>query len=133
MAEQSVTAEPSVAQRVSDTVLSRPPIVAAAAFVIVLLGLHAGSDFIVLITFSMLATLLLLPLHERLRRRGIGNGVATLIGLAVYIIVLGAAGLLLVVGISSFLRDLPSYEDELQQFMDKLMTAIGGDPSKPLV
>ena len=126
-------AEPSVSQRVSDAVVSRPPIVAAAAFVIVLLGLHAGSDFIVLITFSMLATLLLLPLHERLRRRGIGNGVATLIGLAVYIVVLGAAGLLLLVGISSFLRDLPSYEDELQQFMDRLMTAIGGDPSKPLV
>ena len=64
---------------------------------------------------------------------GVCNGVATLIGLAVYIVVLGAAGLLLLVGISSFLRDLPSYADELQQFMDRLMTAIGGDPSKPLV
>lgn len=126
-------AESGIAQRISDAALSRPPIVAAAAFVIVLLGLHAGSDFIVLITFSMLATLLVLPLHARLRGRGIGNGVATLIGLAVYILVLGAAGLLLVVGITSFLRDLPSYEDELAQTIDQLTSAMGGDVSRPIV
>ena len=126
-------AESGVTQRISDVALSRPPIVASAAFVIVLLGLHAGSDFIVLITFSMLTTLLVLPLHERLRSRGIGNGVATLIGLAVYILVLGAAGLLLVVGITSFLRDLPSYEDELANTVDQLTSAMGGDVSQPIV
>jgi AI-2 transport protein TqsA len=124
---------PKAAEQVSNTSLTRPPIVAAAAFVIVLLGLHFGSDFIVLITFSTLATLLILPLHERLRRRGIGNGVATLLGLAAYIIVLGAAGLLLVVGITSFLRDLPTYEDELARTMDQLMAALGGDVSRPIV
>jgi AI-2 transport protein TqsA len=125
--------ESGVAQRTSAAALSRPPIVATAAFVIVLLGLHVGSDFIVLITFSMLTTLLVLPLHERLRRRGIGNGVATLIGLAVYILVLGAAGLLLLVGITSFLRDLPSYEDELAHTIDQLTAAMGGDVSRPVV
>jgi len=126
-------ADSGVAQRVADAALSRPPIVATAAFVIVLFGLHVGSDFIVLITFSMLATLLLLPLHDALRRRGMGNGVAVLVGLGVYILVLGAAGLLLIVGISSFVRDLPSYEDDLRATMDQLMTAIGGDVSQPLV
>jgi predicted PurR-regulated permease PerM len=124
---------PKAAQQVSNASLTRPPIVAAAAFVIVLLGLHLGSDFVVLITFSMLAALLVLPLHERLRRRGMGNGVATLIGLAVYIVVLAAAGLLLVAGIASFLRDLPQYEDEIQNAVDQLTAAIGGDASQPLV
>ena len=52
---------PKAAEQVSKASLTRPPIVAAAAFVIVLLGLHLGSDFVVLITFSMLATLLVLP------------------------------------------------------------------------
>jgi len=124
---------PKAAEQVSKASLTRPPIVAAAAFVIVLLGLHLGSDFVVLITFSMLATLLVLPLHERLRRRGLGNGVAVLIGLAAYIAVLGAAGALLVIGIASFLRDLPNYEDEIQSAVDQLMAAIGGDASQPLV
>jgi AI-2 transport protein TqsA len=124
---------PKAAEQVSNASLTRPPIVAAAAFVIVLLGLHLGSDFVVLITFSMLAALLILPLHERLRQRGIGNGVATLIGLAAYIVVLAAAGLLLVSGVASFLRDLPTYEDEIQSAVDQLTAAMGGDPAQPLI
>ena len=66
---------------------------AAAAFVVVLVGLHLTGDFVVLIAFSVLATLLVVPLQQSLRRRGLGNGVATLLGLTVYVVVLVAAGL----------------------------------------
>jgi predicted PurR-regulated permease PerM len=122
-----------VAAQAAGSAASRPPIVAAAAVVIVLAGLYLARDFVVLIVFSFMAALLVVPLHDALRRRGLANVWATLIGLAAYVLVLAVAGFLLVAGLASFLRDLPTYEDELHTTVDNIMKALGGSVERPLV
>lgn len=106
--------------------LLRPGIIGAAAAVVVLAGMHAAASLVSLLILSVLVTVLLAPLQRRLLDRGVHGIVTLVIALAVYLAVLGIAGLLLVVGLAGFLRDLPAYQDELGAFADRLGATIGG-------
>ena len=88
-------------------------VVAAAAGVIVLAGLHAAADLAVLVALSILVAILLIPLQEALIRRGLPGGVVLLVCLALYVVVVVVAGLAIAIGLAGFLRDLPTYRSDL--------------------
>ena len=88
-------------------------VVAAAAGVIVLAGVHAAADLAVLVALSILVAILLVPLQRALIGRGLPGGVALLACLAVYVVVVVVAGLAIAIGLAGFLRDLPTYRSDL--------------------
>ena len=88
-------------------------VVAAAAGVIVLAGLHAAADLVVLVALSILVAILLIPLQQSLIRRGLPGGVALMVCLAVYVVVVVVAGLAIAIGLAGFLRDLPTYRSDV--------------------
>jgi predicted PurR-regulated permease PerM len=88
-------------------------VVAAAAGVIVLAGVHAAADLAVLVALSILVAILLIPLQQALDRRGLPGGVALIACLAVYVVVVVVAGLAIAIGLADFLRDLPTYRSDL--------------------
>jgi predicted PurR-regulated permease PerM len=99
--------------------LGRGLIVAAAATV-VLIGMHFGSYLVVLVVFSILVTLLLAPLQQRLLARGMRTSVALSICLGTYIVVLAIAALVVLVGVADFAQNLDSYRNALQVAIDRL-------------
>jgi predicted PurR-regulated permease PerM len=111
----------------------RPGIVAAGAGVLVLAGVHAAAPVVSLVVLSVLATVLLAPLQRNLRDRGWPGIVAMLASLAVYIGVLVIAGLLVLVGLAGFLRDMPVYTEQLEAILADLGTALGGAGTPPLI
>ena len=110
-----------------------PRLVAGAAGVVILFGLHAIASLVVLAVLSILATLLLAPLQADLRRRGLPGWVALVLALGVYIGVLGVAGLILAVGLTGFVRDLPAYRDELEAMLAEIGVVLGGAGTPPPV
>ena len=110
-----------------------PRLVASAAGVVILFGLHAIASLVVLVVLSILATLLLAPLQANLRRRGMAGWAALLVALAAYLGTLAVAGLVLAIGLAGFVRDLPSYRDELALVLADLGVALGGPGTPPPV
>jgi AI-2 transport protein TqsA len=82
--------------------------------------MHLASSLIVLIVFSLLVTLLLAPLQQRLMARGIASSVALLICLGTYILVLAGAALIVVIGLADFVANLPSYKNALAVELSRL-------------
>jgi predicted PurR-regulated permease PerM len=117
------TAEPSLGAR----------LVAAAAAVIVLAGIHAIAPLISILALSILATILLAPVQAELVRRGVPGWAAMLLAVALYIAVLGIAGLLVAFGLAGFVRDLPSYRADLETTLSDASTALGGDGTPTLI
>lgn len=111
----------------------RPGLVAAAAGVIVLAGVHAAASVVSLVVLSVLVTVLLAPLQAALRHRGWPGIAALLTALAVYIAVLAIAALLLIIGLAGFLRDLPAYQDELERVLIEVGASLGGAGTPPPV
>jgi predicted PurR-regulated permease PerM len=111
----------------------RPGIVAAGAGVLVLAGVHAAAPVVSLVVLSVLAAVLLAPLQRNLRDRGWPGIVAMLASLAVYIGVLVIAGLLVLVGLAGFLRDMPAYTEQLEAILADLGTALAGAGTPPLI
>jgi len=95
-------------------------LVIAAAVAIVLFGMRFGSYLIILVTFSALVTLLLAPLQKRLLARGMRTSIALTICLGTYIVVLGVAALIVIIGVADFVNNLPSYRNALEVALDKL-------------
>ena len=108
-----------------------PGLVAAAAGVVVLAGLHAASSLVGLLVLSVIATILLVPVQAAGLRRGWPVVVALVAALAVYAAVLGVAALLLVVGLTGFLRDLPTYVEDIDRALGELAAAVGGAGTAP--
>ena len=107
----------------------RPPLpvlLGTAAAIVLLIGLHLAADIVALVVFSVIATVVLVPLATGLRRRGAPGWLAMLIAIVVYVVVLGGAGLLVAVGLVGFLRDLPTYRDELAAALEQLGADLGG-------
>ncbi len=111
----------------------RPGLVAAGAGVIVLAGIHAAASVVSLVVLSVLVTVLLVPLQAALRARGWPGIVVLVAALAVYIGVLVIAGLLLLVGLAGFVRDLPTYQEELDRVLADLSVVVGGAGTPSLV
>jgi AI-2 transport protein TqsA len=108
-----------------------PRLVAGAAGVVILFGLHAVASLVVLSLLSILATLLLAPLQAGLRRRGVPGWAALLLALVTYIGVLAVAGLTLAIGLTGFVRDLPAYRDELEALLLEVGVLLGGPGAPP--
>ena len=108
MAQQSTT--PSIGRG----------LIPAAATVIVLIGMHFAASVVVLLVFSSLVTLLLVPLQERLLARGMRTSVALLICLAVYVAVLAIAAVIVLFGMADFINNLPTYRSSLEVAVDKM-------------
>jgi AI-2 transport protein TqsA len=117
-------------------------LVAAAATVIVLIGMHLAASFVVLISFSILVALLVVPLQQRLLARGMRTAVALLICLAAYIAVLGVAAAIVLVGLADFVQNLDSYRNAVQVALDRLfgpsdlaasLIALIGDAAQALI
>lgn len=106
-------------QSVAETSITRN-LVAAAATVIVLIGVHLAASFVVLVAFSILVALLVVPLQRRLLARGMRTSVALIICLAAYIAVLGIAALIVAIGLADFINNLDSYRNSLQVAIDRL-------------
>jgi AI-2 transport protein TqsA len=106
----------STVDRSSD-VMPRPSLtrglVAVAAAIIVLAGMHAAAFFVSLVVLSVLVGLLLIPLRARLVRAGVPAQVAVLLSVGVYVAVLVAAGLLVAFGLAEILGRMPGYRSQL--------------------
>lgn len=110
-----------------------PRLVAGAAVVVLLVGLHAIAAVATLVILSVLATILLAPVQAALRGRGVPGWLALLLTLGVYLGVLAGAGLLLLVGLTGFVRDLPTYEAELEAALVAIGERLGGSGAPPPV
>ena len=108
-----------------------PRLVAGAAIVILLAGLHALAATATLVILSILATILLAPVQAALRARGVPGWLALVLTLGVYLGVLAAAGLLLLVGLTGFVRDLPTYEAEIAAALVAIGERLGGAGAPP--
>ncbi len=81
----------------------------AGASVLVLAAMFVGAYLVNLIALSVLITLLLTPVHTRLRARGMRSGVALLLCLALYVAVLGVAAVIVLIGLIDFRNNLEDY------------------------
>jgi predicted PurR-regulated permease PerM len=109
-------------------------LIPVAAGVIVLAGLHAFADFVAMMGLSILVAILLGPVRARLIGRGVGRGLALLACLTLYVVVLGVAGILVVVGLAGFLRDLPALHASLDDAVTKAqLDVIDGDAIEAMV
>lgn len=112
-------AAPAAADKEHIPSMSRGLIVSAAA-VLVLIGMHLGTYLVVLVVFSILVTLLLVPLQQRLLARGMRTSIALLICLGTYITVLAVAAIVVVIGLADFVQNLDSYRNALEVALDRL-------------
>ncbi|HEY7023564.1 MAG TPA: AI-2E family transporter [Candidatus Limnocylindrales bacterium] len=95
-------------------------LIIAAAVAIVLIGMRFGSYLVVLVVFSALVTLLLAPLQQRLLARGMRTSVALSLCIGTYVVVLGVAAVIVIIGVADFVNNLPSYRNAIEVAMDKL-------------
>jgi predicted PurR-regulated permease PerM len=70
--------------------------------------MHLAAGLVILIVVSVLVTLLGGPLQQRVMARGMRSSVALLACLGTYIVVLGAAALIVVIGLADFVANLPA-------------------------
>lgn len=92
----------------------------AAAAAIVLIGIHLGAYFVILVMFSVLVTLLLAPLQRRLLARGMRTSVALSICVGTYIVVLAIAAVVVLIGVADFAANLDDYRNALEVALDRL-------------
>jgi AI-2 transport protein TqsA len=106
--------------------LERPPaptIVAIAAIVVVLVGMHFAASVIFLLSLSSMVALLLLPAIGALQRRGASGGVSLALAMLLYLLTIALVVVLLVLGVAGFMAELPAQEPKLT---DGLAGLIGG-------
>jgi len=99
-----------------------PFLLHAAAFVIVVLGMRAASEILVLILLAVFIATLITPIFMRLRRWKIPAALAILL-LILTLLVIGTIGST-VIGrsIAQFSRNLPDYQVKLQGQIAELVT-----------
>ena len=114
-------AEPGATQR-----RLAPVTLAAAAGVVVLIGLHLIADLTVLVVFSVVIAVLLVPVQGALIGRGLTPGLAAVAAVLLYVVVLVVAALAILVGLLGFLRDLPTYRSPLESTLSDASTRLGG-------
>jgi AI-2 transport protein TqsA len=95
-------------------------LVIAASTVLVLIAMYAASYLVNLVALSILITLLLTPVYGRLVRRGMRSGLALLVCLALYIVVLAIAALIVVIGLIDFARNVEGYRVALSTQIERV-------------
>ena len=124
---------PSLSRSADPPPALTPRLVAGAAVVVLLAGLHAVAAVATLVVLSVLATILLAPVQARLRGRGVPGWLALLLTLGLYLAVLVGAGALLLIGLAGFVRDLPAYRVELEAALVAIGERLGGPGTPPPV
>ncbi len=92
---------------------------------IITIAIYVGQDILIPLAFAILIAILLLPLVGFLERRGIPRVVANLISIFLSIIFFGVIIYFLSSQISSFLQDLPSIKQHLNDHLKTLQRWIG--------
>jgi predicted PurR-regulated permease PerM len=95
-------------------------LVIAASTVLVLVAMFAASYLVNLIALSILITLLLTPVQARLVARGMRAGLALLICLGLYILVLGVAAVIVFIGVLDFANNVEGYRVALSTQIERI-------------
>jgi AI-2 transport protein TqsA len=99
-------------------------VLVAASVVVIIFGMKQAAEIITPVLLSLVVTIAISPLLSWQVRKGVNKSVAFMTTL----IVTGVAGviivLLLMSSLAQFIRDLPSYADELQPYWDALMSGL---------
>ncbi len=95
-------------------------LVIAASTVLVLVAMFAASYLVNLIALSILITLLLTPVQGRLVVRGMRPGLALLVCLGLYILVLGVAAVIVFIGLVDFANNVESYRVALSTQIERI-------------
>ena len=102
---------------------SAPTLVAVAAVVVVLVGMHFAAWLIFLVSLSGFATLLLTPVMKKLDRRGVPGWASLTLAMLLYLLTIALVVILLVLGVAGFVNELPAQEPQIE---DGLAGIIGG-------
>ncbi len=95
-------------------------LVIAASTVLVLIAMYAASYLVNLLALSVLITLLLTPVYGRLVARGIRSGIALLLCLVLYILVLGIAAVIVAIGLIDFANNVEGYRVALSTQIERV-------------
>lgn len=95
-----------------------PPLVAAAAFVVILIGLTMASSIILLVLLSFLVTIVVAPIATAVRKRGGPAWAGLLAAVGSYVLVLVVVGLITAFGVARLIRELPGDTSELQAALE---------------
>jgi AI-2 transport protein TqsA len=91
---------------------------------VIIFGLKQAASIVTPVLLSLVVTIAISPLLSWQVRKGVNRSVAFMTTL----IVTGVAGVLIVLllmgSLAQFIRDLPSYADELQPYWDALMSGL---------
>lgn len=85
---------------------------------LIVAGIILGKPFLVPICFAGLLAMLFIPLCQRLERAGLGRGLATLICVLTFLIVLGGVIALITWQVNNLADDLGNIEDKVKQMID---------------
>ena len=110
-------------------------LIACAALVVIGAGIRQAAPVLNSILLAMLLTVTVVPAFERLRRRGLGTGLAVV--LTSLLLVVGLLVLLAMLGFSGtrLIQVLPHYQDRaqaLQRSIEQLLIARGIEPERIL-
>ncbi|MEO6057444.1 MAG: AI-2E family transporter [Gemmatimonadales bacterium] len=111
------------------------PLLATAALVIIAAGIREAAEVLNSILLAMLLTVTVVPAFERLRRRGVGTGLAVVLTSLLLVVVLLA--LLATLGLSGtrLVQVLPHYQDRaqaMQRGIEQLLLSRGIEPARVL-
>jgi AI-2 transport protein TqsA len=99
---------------------SGPPLLAVAAFVVILAGMTMASTVILLVLLSFLVTIVVAPIATAIRKRGYPGWLGLAAALGSYVLVLAVVGLITAVGVARLLRQLPEDTTELQAAIESI-------------
>lgn len=97
----------------------------AAAFVVVVAGLKAAETVLVPFLLSVFIALIFSPLLAWLKERRVPNVVAICLIIALVVLIGWLIGILVGSSISDFRKNLPAYQEGLQQLSGGLLTWLG--------
>ncbi|HEY7131365.1 MAG TPA: AI-2E family transporter [Candidatus Limnocylindrales bacterium] len=107
-----MTAPPSIPRAAG------PPLLATAAFVVILAGMQMASTIILLVLLSVLVTIVVAPIASAIRRRGYPSWLGLSAALGSYVLALAVVGLITAVGVARLIRQLPEDTSDLQAALE---------------
>jgi predicted PurR-regulated permease PerM len=93
-------------------------------FILLIVILHFGREFFVLITFSGFLAMLMTPVSNKLEKTGIPRVYSTLLSVMVIVIVITAFLLLISAQIAVFSEDLPKIQSKFEELVSNIQAWI---------
>ena len=141
----SATGHVGAEERRRDRLLASLTLTAGAAFLLALpFALQAGAEFFLPVVTALVISIALVPFLEWLERHGVRPGLAALLCVLVFLIVLNGILVLIVVPASSWVQMLPEripvirdnlqevidLYSSLQQFIERTLRTVAAAPAK---